>query len=398
MSRQPIAIGVLADDLTGALAAASRLREGGLRPVVQWRPDAAPISADAIVADLRTRDYGTDPAIRARRWAAHLRAVGCHRLELRTDSTFRGAPAAELAGLLEDADPDTWVLAVPAFPAAGRVTVTGRQRVTAGAPEDLDLDVAACLFGAATPALNVGLDVASAGPDAIETALRAAIADGVRRFVADGTDERHLRDLAVAADRLTAGGSGPPLITCSPGAWLRYYPVAAAGAGYVLAVLSSPTQTNREQLAELTRAAQPLVLPARALLAGAVRVDWAHVTHPAQQPVVVVETLSEPAPDEGGAWLLSTLAAKAAGFLVEDGLDHDAVCAGVVVSGGLTASALMDALGAEHLLAGEEVAPLCPRGTIAGGAWTGLPVLTKGGLVGERGTLHTLVASLHKEI
>ena len=55
-------------------------------------------------------------------------------------------------------------------------------------------------------------------------------------------------------------------------------------------------------------------------------------------------------------------------------------CRGVVVSGGATASHLMDALGAEHLWASGEVAPLCQMGTLLGGRWSGLRIITKGGM------------------
>jgi uncharacterized protein YgbK (DUF1537 family) len=61
------------------------------------------------------------------------------------------------------------------------------------------------------------------------------------------------------------------------------------------------------------------------------------------------------------------------------------------------ASRLVDALGADRLGVAGEVAPLCPRGTLHGGPWSGLPVVTKGGLVGEDATLDALVENLWKE-
>jgi uncharacterized protein YgbK (DUF1537 family) len=68
-----------------------------------------------------------------------------------------------------------------------------------------------------------------------------------------------------------------------------------------------------------------------------------------------------------------------------------------VASGGRIASRLVDALGAQRLAVTAEVAPLCPRGTVAGGAWSGLAVIAKGGLVGDDGTLSALVDDLWKE-
>ena len=72
-------------------------------------------------------------------------------------------------------------------------------------------------------------------------------------------------------------------------------------------------------------------------------------------------------------------------------------CRGIVASGGHLASQLVDALGAHRLAVTREVAPLCPRGTVAGGPWSGLSVITKGGLIGADGTLAALVDDLWKE-
>jgi hypothetical protein len=80
--------------------------------------------------------------------------------------------------------------------------------------------------------------------------------------------------------------------------------------------------------------------------------------------------------------------------VVEDGAQRDLVCGGIVVGGGATGSALMDALGIGELVAHGEVAPLCPRATVASGHWAGLPVITKGGLVGNPETLTHLVGTL----
>jgi D-threonate/D-erythronate kinase len=155
-----IEIGVLADDLTGALASAARLKKRGLLPAIHWRLDGGPPGTDAVVIDMRTRDRGVDPRAQARHWAGRLRELGCQRFELRTDSTFRGNPAAELDGLIEGAGfADPLVLAVPAFPDAGRITVGGRQLVRGGTEHD----VARLLFGD-RPASAIGRSEVEAGP------------------------------------------------------------------------------------------------------------------------------------------------------------------------------------------------------------------------------------------
>ena len=113
---------------------------------------------------------------------------------------------------------------------------------------------------------------------------------------------------------------------------------------------------------------------------------------------MLVETITDSQPDDvhrdprhaDGA-------AAAAAALLVDAHERGLRCRGVVASGGHLASLLVDALGAQRLAVSGEVAPLCARGTVAGGPWSGLRVVTKGGLVGEDDTLTTLVEDLWKE-
>lgn len=389
----PPVIGVLADDLTGALASAARLRDGGLRCVVRWRREPVPATADAVVADMRTRDYGGDGYARARGWAAHLRALGCTRLELRCDSTLRGDPGAETAGALEGwAVADPWVLAVPGFPEAGRLVRDGRLEVPGlrGSGESVvGADVGAVLFPGEAVTL-LPLSLVETGPDAVVHAVTTAAGDGARRFLADAIAEAHLRCLARAAGLLV--GRKAPLVTVSPGAWLRYLPASPAAPRYVLAVVSSATPTNREQLAALARHGTVLALDAGAFLAGRVTPDWARLRHGGV--TVVVETLSAAPQGRVDGWMLSAIAARAARWVLDEGSDRGYACGGVVASGGQTASALMDALEADGVDAEGEAAPLCPRGRVRGGPWSGLRLVTKGGLVGAADTLAGLTESL----
>jgi uncharacterized protein YgbK (DUF1537 family) len=330
------AIGVLADDLTGALASAARLKAGGLDTIVIW--EEIEVAPPGVVVDMRTRDAPRGPRATAAAWASRLRELGCARFEQRIDSTLRGAPGEELAGLL-DVLGETTVVAVPAFPEAGRTCVGGVQRGVAVAPR---------LFGDA-PAEVVR-------PDAV----RERVLAGVTRLVVDGEREDDLRATADALD-------GLDVVTASPGAWLRYHPRSRGE--FVLVVLGSNTELNHRQLARLE--------PGRAR---------------------VVETIRGSTPDDlRRDPRLADRAADEAAALLHAAHARGERCRGVVASGGHMASRLVDALGARQLAAAGEVAPLCPRGTVAGGAWSGLAIVTKGGLVGDDGTLATLVDHLWKE-
>jgi uncharacterized protein YgbK (DUF1537 family) len=357
-------IGVLADDLTGALGSAARLHRGGLEPVVVWRPEDLPdtFNPGAVVVDMRTRDSPAGPRATAREWAARLRERGCARYEQRIDSTLRGAPAEELAGLLEGAElADAVLVAVPAWPDAGRVCVGGRQRARGTTRE---IEVAPALFGG-EPAEVVRAE-----------ALLERVRDGaVRRFVVDGETDEDLRACAEAVGEL-----GEPVVTASPGGWLRYHPVAVRpGREFVLVVLSSNTALNHRQLAALRQARD--------------------VTAAGEDGgTVLLETISESHPDDTHRDPRhADEAAAAAAQLLGDAHERGLRCRGIVASGGHLASVLVDALGAQRLSVTGEVAPLCARGTIAGGAWSGLPVVTKGGLVGDDDTLAVLVDDLWKK-
>jgi D-threonate/D-erythronate kinase len=370
-------IGVLADDLTGALASAARLRERGLDPLVVWRaadlPDA--FRPRAVVVDMRTRDAPGGPRATACEWARRLRELGCRRFEQRIDSTLRGAPAEELAGLLEGAGMrDAIVVAVPAFPDAGRVCEGGRQRAAGTTRE---VEVAPALFGA-EPAEVVA-------PGALADRVRAG---DVRRFVVDGADDEDLR--ATARHVAALEDDGAPVVTASPGGWLRHHPASARpGPEIVLVVLGSNTALNHRQLDAL-RAARPVVV------AGTADPDWDAVARGGR--TVVVETIAGSEPDdERRDPRLADGAADAAAALLGRAHERGLRCRGVVASGGHMASRLVDALGARRLGVAGEVAPLCPRGMLHGGPWSGLPVVTKGGLVGEDATLATLVENLWKE-
>jgi uncharacterized protein YgbK (DUF1537 family) len=393
-----VEIGVLADDLSGALASAARLRSRGLNPVVHWCREEVPAESDAVVVDMRTRDGGAEPAREARRWGARLRAIGCRRFELRIDSTLRGATRDELRGMLAGAGlRDPWVLAVPAFPDADRTTVDGIQRVT-GSGGSLEIDVRERIFGVGGSAVIRRDDIESGGERVVAVMHRAA-RQGTRHFVADATHDLHLSELAGAAGLVE--DEGTDLVTASPGAWLRYHPARASvrprdrqartvpGPRFVLVVLSSPTEANSAQLDELIAREDPTVLdPARA------SAGWSEGDADPTAGVVVVQTIRSADPVTSEAGGPAEVAASSAASLLDRLRRRGDRCAGVIVSGGHAAACLAEALGARGIEAEEETRPLCGTGTLSGGGWDGLRIVTKGGLVGDPGTLSEIVTSL----
>src|SRR5687768_12848389 len=127
-------IAVIADDLTGAADTGVQLVRAGYRTAVFFR--ATEVLADDFDAVAFDTDSRTMPAgFAAKRVldAAHA-ARGARIVYKKLDSTLRGNLAAELAAVLNATRRERAVVA-PAFPATGRSTVGGIQRVH-GVPVD----------------------------------------------------------------------------------------------------------------------------------------------------------------------------------------------------------------------------------------------------------------------
>ncbi len=333
---------MLADDLTGAAASASCLAEAGFRSEVLWGEctlsGALDCGCRAVCVDMRNRDYFAEPGSRAMRWARRLVRDGFQHLELRMDSTLRGAPAEELAGVLEGAGlDDPVVIAVPAFPEAGRVTVGGVQQASRGASGVGRHDVAASVFG--DDCTVVRSTWSHSGTTALLCEISERVSAGSRRFVLDATTEAQLKMIAAAVRTLWRGSR--PVVTVSPGSWLRHLgprgtdgghsgpneasapdrsiPMETDSSGrFVLVVLSSPTELNRQQLAVLQSRTGARRYDADGLLRVRSEVAWSRAGE--DPAVIVVDTVrSRPTSMTSitQAWAWSTVAARAALLVLE---------------------------------------------------------------------------------
>lgn len=121
-------IAILADDLTSALDGAAPFADRGLRArVIFDSRDLGDLDADVLSVDLDSRFVAADLAEQRFRWAGT--ALAAAELLYKTmDSTLRGNLCAEGRGAMAGSGRPRALIA-PAFPAAGRTTVGGRQFV-----------------------------------------------------------------------------------------------------------------------------------------------------------------------------------------------------------------------------------------------------------------------------
>ncbi|MUL43574.1 four-carbon acid sugar kinase family protein [Streptomonospora sp. PA3] len=419
---------VVADDLTGANATGARFARAGMR-VATVTPEQAPRAArdyDAVVINLDSRHVPAEQAGRlvadavASAWPAGL-------VVKRTDTTLRGNVGAELEAawrtVRERVPEPTPVRALfaPAFPASGRVTVDGVQLLD-GVPlerGELALDplnpmhtsVVADIVGAQTdlPLRHVPLRRVAQGP------LAADLAAGDEPVVlCDALTEQHLADIAEAAAQVHRD-TGTVWLAVDPGPAGALLAEAlqlrgrAAAAGPLLGVVGSATELTRRQLDAAARSGPVRFVDVDAArLAGgeagyraAIARQLADHLAAAAFPEPVVLRTAQSARDvvELPSAAKLALPGLLAG-LVAEVVDSAgaAVPSGLYTSGGEVTSAVLDALHVRAFEVGGEVVPLAVHGRISGGVLDGIPVVTKGGLVGDDATLVECLAKLRRAV
>lgn len=411
---------VIADDLTGAADCGIAFAAAGLSTFVVLGREDAPVADQVVAIDTDSRPLAPAEAA-ARTHAAGIRAYrdGARVIYKKLDSTLRGNVGVELAATLRAAADAgagrALAILAPAFPATGRTTREGRVLVN-GVPLDRtevwrdsgmsgSAEPAAMLAAAGLRAANVPLAEVRAGIDALVRTLER-IGGHADAVVCDALEEEDLRSIASAGARLARSvvwaGSGGLARHLPAALGLRRDPARATprprpARGSVLVLVGSRSSIAREQARRLE--AEPGVvrveLDPQSLLRG---------ERECGGPGAALEAALESGRDvlvavgehPMGLERANELAA-AAGRLVAP---HAARLAGVAVTGGDMARALLAALGAPGLHLLGEVEPGVPLGVVdvapRGGVdvATTLPVATKAGAFGSPETLVRCLAAL----
>ena len=269
---QPL-IAILADDLTSAADTAAGMLGAG-RPLVTWpRSDGAIAwhDEDRIVSiDAGTRQATpAEAANRIRDLAVLFRTAGFAHLYKKVDSTLRGHIGVEVKAALEGWREGSLAVVAPAFPAMGRTTVDGRQRVG-----DTALDgppVAERLASAAVPVTTLALADVRGG--VLDRIFRARAEAGNRAIVCDAVTDVDLAAIAAAGAMLEAavvwvgsGGLARRLFTDSNPSRHQMQISHPIPSGPVLVVAGSLTAITGSQAASVAAAgARPVTVSAEDL-------------------------------------------------------------------------------------------------------------------------------------
>ena len=398
MQRGPVlgaVLGVIADDFTGATDVASMLVRQGLRTVqvigvpqgaVAAEGPAEPMAcADAIVVALKSRTIAADEAVAqslaALRW---LQSAGAQRFYFKVCSTFDSTPAGNIGPVAEallHALGSDFTVVCPAFPENGRTVYRGHLFVDDQLLSDTGMrqhpltpmtDSNLVRVLQAQCRQRVGLLRGDAA--ALPAQMAALRAQGVVLAIADATADADLQALAAASIELpllVAGSGlalGLPALYAAQG-WVSLQADAArldprCGAAAVIA--GSCSQATNGQVAQWRAAGRPAcAVDALALAQGAPVVEQALAWARQQLPAGPVLVHASVAPEALQA-VQAQLGAQRAGALVEAALADIArglVDAGVqqlVVAGGETSGAVVQALGVQRLRIGSAICPGVP--------------------------------------
>ncbi len=393
MPESRLLLGCIADDFTGATDLANTLVRNGMRTIqVIGVPDGleVPRDAEAIVVALKSRTApvadAVEQSLASCRW---LRAAGARQIYFKYCSTFDSTdegnigPVADVLRVELKTDIAT---VCPAFPETGRTIYRGHLFVGDVLLSDspmrnhpltpmTDANLVRVMGRQAkAPVGLVPIGTVRKGPAAIRDAFDALRRKGTAYAVIDAIEDEDLRRLGAAcADlALLTGGSGAAmelpenfrragLLAMRPGE------ETLPGVGGKAAVLSgscSPATLAQVERMRATHPAlklDPLELAERGEAALADALAWATATLEAG-PVLLYAS----APSEAVKSVQAKLGRERAGSLVEHALATLAdglVKAGVrrlVVAGGESSGAVVQALGVRALQIGPQIDPGIP--------------------------------------
>ncbi len=392
-----ILLGSIADDFTGATDLANTLVRRGMRTVqlIGVPEGPPPEDADAVVVALKSRTIPAAEAVAQSLAAlAWLRGVGARQILFKYCSTFDSTDRGNIgpvADALLDALGSDFTLFCPAFPENGRTIYRGYLFVgdvllSESGMRDHPLTPMreaslVRVLGRQTPH-KVGLvplAVVRSGAAAIAQSFARLRATGFRHAIVDAVADDDLLAIGEAAGTLplVTGGSGIALglpdnfrragLLAAGGSADRLPPVHGAAA-----VISGSCSTATLAQVEAMRALRPVfTIDPQDLAAGrpviAEALDWAtgrlgeapiliSASAPPDQVRLAQEKLGR---ERAGQLVEAALAAIARG-LVERGVRR------LVVAGGETAGAVVQALGIRGLRIGPQIDPGVPWTTSLG--------------------------------
>ncbi len=386
---KPLLLGCIADDFTGATDLANNLVRAGMRVVQTIGVPNAPLSAevDAVVVALKSRTIApqdaVDQSLQALQW---LQGQGAEQIYFKYCSTFDSTAQGNIGPVTEalmQALQTDFTIATPAFPDNGRTVFKGYLFVG-----DVLLNESGMQHHPLTPMVDANLvrvmqaqckskvgllshKTIAQGATAIQEDIANLKQQGVRIAIVDAVSNDDLMRLgpALKGMPLLTAGSGvaiglPQNFGLTPTPQASVLPKAS---GLQAVVSGSCSQATNRQVAHFKATGRPAFLIDPLNLKGSWQdlvkevLAWAQ-GHLTSGPVLVYST----ATPESVQAVQSQLGVEAAGHQVEQALA--AIARGLVelgvqqmvVAGGETSGACVQALAIEQLQIGPQIDPGVP--------------------------------------
>ena len=382
-------LGCIADDFTGATDLANNLTRAGMRTVQTVGVPRIPLGddVDAVVVALKSRTIPAAEAIAqslaALKW---LQLSDFKQLYFKYCSTFDSTPAGNIGPVTEAlmrALGCEFTIACPAFPEAGRTIYKGNLFVG-----DVPLNESGMRDHPLTPMRDANLvrvlqaqmkgkvglidySIVARGADAIRTRIGELRRDSVKAAVVDIISNSDLMSLGLAVKDL-------PLVTAGSGVAIglpQNFALAGGSAaalprctGQRAIVSGSCSQATNAQVAHfIKQGGAARALDALNLAGGGAEIEralaWAKPLLGAGKGPVLIYSTAAPAAVQA---IQARLGVADAGALIENALAkiaRELVDAGVdqlLVAGGETSGAVVQALGIEALRIGPQIDPGVP--------------------------------------
>lgn len=384
-------LGAIADDFTGATDLANNLVRAGMQTVqligVPTTSQLVDIDADAVVVSLKSRTSPVAQAVKDSVDAAQaLLEAGVRQIYFKYCSTFDSTPKGNIGPVIDalmDVVGADFTIAAPSFPATGRTVYQGHlfvgdRLVSETGMRDhpltpmTDPDLVRWLKPQTKhPVGLVSHPVVAAGASVVQNTFRDLhVQRGARTIMVDAVNDDDLRTIAHASTDLPLVTAASGLALALPATW-GYVPSERAAllppaSGAQAVIAGSVSRATNEQVSHFTATGQPaLALDLDRLCMGVdivpEAVDWFGSVMD-RGPVLIYSTRSPEAvravhdvlgPQRASELIESTLARIAVALL-------DAGVGALVVAGGETSGAVVQALQLTSLRIGPQIDPGVP--------------------------------------
>lgn len=422
-------VGVIADDLTGANATGVRLsKQGFTSATVVFNGDIPEqVALNAICMDTDSR-YAPDKIVyrRVKDATEKIRAWGAKVICKRIDSTVRGKIGLEIDTVLEAAGENSVAIVVAAFPDSGRVCSGGYLLVDGIPVQETDVakDPVMPITQSYVPAIiqeqsklpvgHIGLDVVLSDSENIKVSITDAIQQGNRIIVVDAVTDEDIEEIAEAMASIPEVN----LIPVDPGpltaAYAKAYTHQHTEEEKIIVTVGSVTSLTGHQLRYLMDKTNSTPVYVSAERLATMGPSWEeeveHAVSEALERIHTNDVLIITTHKEGNALIdLKEIAARenvtqdALAKRITDGLakitrlvmeQTQFPIAGCFTSGGDVTASLCALSMASGIKLEDEVLPLAAYGTLIGGHFPGLPIVTKGGMVGDKKSIYASVKYL----